>query len=199
MSNEHNGGDLQSLWQSMPAPQITLSVEEMRERASAFERKVRRRNMIEYVAAGIVIVMFAWYATWPAPATLLWPIANIMIIIGTLVVVRNLHRIARASATPASAPVEALLDFHRAGLVRQRDALRTVWLWYLAPFLPGLALWFAALWVGTPSHMQTLKWSMSLGVSAAFAALVFAAIAVLNLIGAARLDRLIDELDSYKD
>lgn len=199
MSNELNDGNLQSLWQSMPAPQITISVEEMRERASSFERKVRRRNMIEYVAAGIVIVMFAWYATWPAPATPLWPIANIMIIIGTLVVVWNLHRIARASATPASGPVETLLDFHRAGLVRQRDALRTVWLWYLAPFLPGLALWFAALWVGTPSHMQTLKWGMSLGVSAAFAALVFAAIAVLNLIGAARLDRLIDELDSYKD
>jgi uncharacterized membrane protein (DUF485 family) len=199
MSNEHNRDELQALWQSMPAPQISISAAEMRERASAFERKVRRRNMIEYAAAGFVIVIFAWYATWPTPATPLWPIANVMIIIGTLVVVWNLHRLARARTTPASAPVETLLDFHRAGLVRQRDALRTVWLWYLAPFMPGLVLWFAALWVGTPSNMQTVKWGISLGASAAFAGLVFAAIAVLNLVGAARLGRLIDELDSHRE
>lgn len=191
--------DLQSLWQSMPTPIVTLTADEIRTRASAFERKVKRRNLTEYVAAVVVIAAFGWYATLPLAATLLWPVANIAIIIGALVVVWNLHRIGRAAATPASAEFGALLDFHRAELVRQRDALRTVWLWYIAPFLPGLALWFTALWIGTPEALKTPTWAMALGGSALFAALICASVIALNLLGAARLQRLIDELDKLKE
>lgn len=191
--------DLQSLWQSMPTPIVTLTADEMRARASAFERKVKRRNLVEYVAAVIVIAAFGWYATLPLAATPLWPVANVAIIIGALAVVWNLHRIGRAAATPASAEFGALLDFHRAELVRQRDALRTVWLWYIAPFLPGLALWFTALWIGTPDALKTPTWAMALGGSALFAALICAAVIALNLVGAARLQRLIDELDKLKE
>src|SRR5690606_35891927 len=141
--------------------------------------KVKRRNLIEYVAAAFVILMFGWYATLPLADTPLWPVANIMIIIGTLVVVWNLHRIGRASATPASAEFGALLDFHRAELVRQRDALRTVWLWYIAPFIPGFALWLAALWIGTPDDQKTMAWGIELGGSALIAILVCGAIIAL--------------------
>lgn len=191
--------DLQSLWQSMPTPIVTLTVDEMRTRASTFERKIKRRNMIEYVAAAFVIVMFGWYAALPIAPAPLWPIANIAIIFGTLVVVWNLHRVGRASATPASAEFGALLDFHRAELVRQRDALRTVWLWYLMPFVPGMVLWFAALWFATPEAQQTASWGMGLLTSAAVSVATFVFIIALNLAGAARLQRRIDELDNYKD
>lgn len=191
--------DLQSLWQSMPTPVAPITVDDMRARASTFERKVKRRNLIEYVAAGFVIVAFGWYATLPLAATALWPVANIAIVIGALVVVWNLHRIGHAATTPTSAEFGTLLDFHRAELVRQRDALRTVWLWYIAPFLPGLALWFTALWIGTPDALKTPTWAMALGGSALFAALICGAIIVLNLIGAARLQRLIDELHKLKE
>lgn len=191
--------DLQSLWQSMPTPIVAITADEMRARASTFERKVKRRNLIEYAAAAFVILALGWYATLPLATTPLWPVANIAIIIGTLVVVWNLHRIGRAAATPASAEFGALLDFHRAELVRQRDALRAVWLWYIAPFLPGLALWFAALWIGTPGALKTLTWAMTLGGAALFAALICGAVIALNLVGAARLQRLIDELDNLKE
>ncbi len=191
--------DLQSLWQSMPTTPVAITVEEMRARAGKFERRIRRRNMIEYVAAAFVIVMFGWYATLPVAPAPLWPIANIAIILGTLVVVWNLHRVGRASATPASAEFGALLDFHRAELVRQRDALRTVWLWYLMPFVPGMTLWFAALWFATPDAQQTASWSMGLLTSAAVSVAIFVFIIALNLVGAARLQRLIDELDKLKE
>lgn len=199
MTNDTPDANLQALWQSAPAPTLTLSVEEMRARASSFEKKVRRRNAVEYIASAFVIGAFGWYATWPQPATPLWPIANIAIIIGTLIVVWNIRRIGRAATTPGAAQIETLLAFHRGELVRQRDALRTVWLWYLAPFVPGIALWFAALWIGTPQPLQTAKWAATLGGAALFAALTFGAIALLNFLGAERLQRLIDELDNYRE
>lgn len=191
--------DLQSLWQSMPTAPVTITVEEMRTRSLAFEKKVGRRNLIEYIASGFVIAIFAWYATWPMPATPLWPIANILIITGTLVVVWNIHRISSAARSPASAPMESLMVFHRAELVRQRDALRTVWLWYLAPFAPGFALWLAALWIGAPAAQQTPAWGMRLGGAAVLAGVMFAGIIALNLLGAARLQRQIDELDRHRN
>lgn len=197
MSNEQKNHDLQSLWQSQPAPHVSISMDEMRARAATFERKVRRRNWTEYVASGFVIVAFGWYATWPEPATPLWPIANIAIIVGTLVMIWNLHRFGPDRA-PDEAPVATLLDFHRGELVRQRDALRTVWLWYIGPFAPGLVLWFAALWIGTPEAQQTATWGMGLALAAGVSVAVSAGIIALNLFGAARLQRLIDEIDSYR-
>lgn len=199
MSTEHIPNTLQSLWQSMPAPQVSISADEMRARALAFERKVRRRNRIEYIAAAVVVAAFGWYATWPEPATPLWPIANLMIVAGTLLVAWNLHRIARAAATPAEASAGSLIDFQRAQYVRQRDALKSVWLWYLGPFVPGMVLWFTALWIGPPQAQQTATWGMGLIAAAGASIAVSAGIVVLNLIGAGRLQRLIDELDSYKE
>lgn len=200
MSNEPvEPGDLQSLWQSMPTAPVTITVEEMRTRSLTFEKKVGRRNLIEYIAAAFVIAIFAWYATWPIPATPLWPIANIAIIIGTLVVVWNLHRIAGATGTPGEASLVSLIDHHRSGLVKQRDALRSVWRWYLLPFAPGLVLWFTALWVGSPESKEKLTFGLGLGLAALVSLAVSGFIVLLNLIGAARIQRMIDELDRFGD
>jgi hypothetical protein len=192
-------GDLQSLWQSMPTPPVTITVEEMRTRSVAFDKKVGSRNLIEYIAAAFVVVIFGWYATWPIPATPLWPIANIAIIIGTLVVVWNLHRIAGANGTPGEASLATLIDHHRSGLVKQRDALRSVWRWYLLPFAPGLALWFTALWVGAPEGEKKLTFGLGLGMAALLSIAVSGFIILVNLIGAARLQRMIDDIDRFGD
>lgn len=192
-------GDLQSLWQSMPTAPVTITVEEMRTRSQTFEKKVSRRNLVEYIASAFVIGMFGWYATWPEPATPLWPIANVAIIIGTLVVVWNLHRIAGASGTPGEASLVSLIEHHRAGLVKQRDALRSVWRWYLLPFAPGLVLWFTALWVGSPDSREKLTFGLGLGLAALVSVAVSGFIVLANLIGAARIQRMIDELDRFGD
>lgn len=192
-------GDLQSLWQSMPTAPVTITVEEMRTRSRAFEKKVGRRNLVEYIASAFVVVMFGWYATWPEPATPLWPIANVAIIIGTLVVVWNLHRIAGATRTAGEASLASLIDHHRSGLVKQRDALRSVWRWYLLPFAPGLALWFVALWVGSPEGEKKLTFGLGLGLAALLSVAVSGFIVLVNLISAARIQRMIDDLDRFGD
>ncbi len=100
--------DIRALWLSQPTTDLTISAAEMRERANAFQERVRRRNRLEYIGCAIVIAAFGWYATWPKPATLLWPIANLMIIAGVLLIAFNLHRYGRAALVPPTAPV---IDF----------------------------------------------------------------------------------------
>jgi hypothetical protein len=192
-------GDLRSLWQTMPTDVVVMSAEEMRERARKFKRRIQRRNMIEYAACAIVVVAFGRYATFTEPATPLWPIANIAIIIGTLVIAFNLHRIARAGAAPQAASVADLIAFHRGELMRQRQALVSVWKWYLLPVAPGLLLWFAAVIVGRPDGPDGARWISAMIFAAVLTVAMFIVIILLNLLGAARLQRMIDDLDRYKE
>jgi len=191
-------GQLRSLWQKMPTDAVVITAEEMRAKAKAFERRIRRRNFIEYGATAFVVAIFSWYATWPKPATPLWPIANILCVLGALYVAFNLHRLARAATAPAAASVIGLIDFHRADLVRQRNALVTVWRWYLLPVVPGFVLWLVAIWIGTPPGAQArVAVGMIMVVLVCIA--VFAGIILLNFLGAARLQRMIEDLDRYKE
>ena len=61
-------------------------------------------------------------------------------IAGALTVMFELHRRGSARTAPADLGLSTCIDFHRKSLERQRDALRTVWIWYLLPFVPGLAI-----------------------------------------------------------
>lgn len=190
--------NIRSLWQKMPTDTVVITADEMRAKTLKFEQRVRHRNFIEYGATVFVVVIFGWYATWPKPATPLWPIANILIVLGALYVAFSLHRHARAASAPPVASITGLLDFHRAELARQRDALVTVWRWYVLPFAPGLVLWFVAMWVGTPSSAQP-KVAAVVIIAGLFCIAVCAAIILLNLLGAARLQRMIEDLDRYKE
>jgi hypothetical protein len=197
-TRQHPPNDIRSLWQSMPTTPVIISPEEMRAKARTFERRIRRRNATEYIASACVVAIFGWYATFPEPATPLWPIANLMIIAGTLVVVWNLHRLARARNAQNATSFGALIDFHRAELVRQRDALKTVWLWYIMPVAPGVIAWFIAMSVGMP-HRDPARIAIGVGGTALVVVLVFGGIILLNLLGAAHLQRQIDDLDRYKE
>ena len=191
-------GDLRSLWQTMPTTPVAITADEMRMRATAFQRQVRQRNLVEYVAAAFVTVIFGWYATFPIPATPLWPAANIMIIAGVVVVVLNLHCLARATTLPDNTTAANLIDFQRKELIRQRDALKSVWLWYIGPMVPGLIVWFIAVGVGMPG-LTPARALVGLGGAAVVSLLVFGLIILLNLLGASRLQRMIDDLDRYKE
>ncbi len=131
-------------------------------------------------------------------AGLLWPVSNGLIIVGMLIVALNLHLRGRAVAPPAEASAQSLIDFQRAELARQRDALRSVWLWYILPVVPGIILWFIAIGVDmTARHPERAL--IALSGAAMVVALVFVIIILLNLLGAARLQRMIDDLDRHKE
>ncbi|MFT3723679.1 MAG: hypothetical protein QM773_08850 [Hyphomonadaceae bacterium] len=199
MSNKSvSPGDLRSLWQTMPVETVTVSMEEMRAKAEAFQKRIRRRNFIEYAATVFVVTVLIWYATWPSRAGLLWPVSNSLIIVGMLIVALNLHLRARAAIPPVEASAQSLIDFQRAELTRQRDALRTVWLWYILPVVPGIILWFIAIGIDmTARHPERAVMALS-GTSIAVV-LVFVIIILLNLLGAARLQRMIEDLDRHKE
>jgi hypothetical protein len=192
-------GQLRSLWQSMPTDPVATTVYDMRMRAALFEGRIRRRNRIEFIACAIVAAVFTWYATFRS-ATVLWPIANILIALTAIYVAFNLHRRGKAGATPDSGTVPSLIDFHRQELIRQRDALRSIGSWYVLPFAPGLVLWFVAMWIGRVADgARPVQLAFSLGAVFLLVAAVFALIWLLNLLGAARLQRMIEDLSRYTD
>jgi hypothetical protein len=200
MTNSVTADSIRYLWQKMPADTVLITADEMRARARKFQARIRIRNFIEYIAAGFVVVVFGWYATWPSKSWL-WIPANVTIVLGTLLVVFNLYRRGRAVATPATASTSALIEFQRAELARQRDALLTTWRWYFLPFVPGFALFTAALWMSGPTRegVSLARFHTGLiGVSALFALIVLVGV-LLHLLGAAHLQRRIEDLDRYKE
>ncbi len=163
--------------------------EEIPGRARAFETKIRRRNRREFLAAGLVTVIFGVYIATIANPTM--RLGSALIIAGTIYVMHRLHRRGSARPVPEDAEFKDCLDFYRAELARQRDLLRGVWLWYIGPLVPGLAV-FA---FGTMQAHQDRSGSIA---NAALAALALLAIVVLNRWGAGKLQREIDELNALE-
>ncbi|QIQ86116.1 hypothetical protein [Erythrobacter sp.] len=165
---------------------------EIARRAGAFERTIRRRNLIEYAAGGIVFVLFfaaAVGALWIGE----WAIASsfALILAGIALVVRNL---ARRAGNLERRPEEPCLVHLRRQYARQYAALRSVGAWYLAPLLPGLLLFYAVI-AWKVSLVAGWREALS-GIAGPFAVTfgVFAAILAANLLAARGLKRKLDAL-----
>ncbi len=191
--------ELRALWQDLPTDTVFITAGEMRAKAEAFQRRMRRRNLTEYAACALVILVFGWYATFSEPATPLWPLANGLIILASIFAAFRLHQRGRAEPVPVSATVATLLDFQRAELKRQRDLLVTAWRWYVLPFLPGLVLFFVSLWIGRAPGMSETHLIFVSGVTLLIVLLVIAGVLIFNLTAAVRLQRRIDDFDRYKE
>ena len=181
---------LQLLWKSQKQEDFSMSLADIRARAERFQSRIRLRNWIEYAAAAIVIAGFAW-ATFTVSDIVVRAACG-LILLGTLYVVRKLAIVARASAKRDEALSWA--DFHRAELVRQRDALNGIWRWYLGPLVPGWVL----LWIGAGVARADEPLWASVGVPALGLALglgAFAAIAALNKRAAKGLQAEIEALE----
>ncbi|HRE44280.1 MAG TPA: hypothetical protein PKY87_09960 [Terricaulis sp.] len=168
-----------------------MSLAEIHTRASRFRTQIARRNLIEYAAAALVIVVFAYIAfIVPAPFV---KAGAIVLILGMLYVVSQLHQLARAAAQDEINAAADLMGFHRQELVRQRDALRGVWSWYLGPLIPGAVLFLfgAVLSAPGPLGAQLSVGFAGLGLLGA----MFAAIGWLNQRAAAKLDADIAAID----
>jgi hypothetical protein len=191
MSGDPSDFDPQTLWQSQTQEHEPMSLAEIHQKARSLEKKVRWRNAREYVASVIVIAGFSPVLlhrdSWMMQA------GAALIILATLFVAWQMHRQASARAVPEIG--EALRDFHREELIHQRDALRSVGRWYLAPFVPGMVLVMMGRWF--QSHVGGRSLAMDhLGIliASGVCALVFGGIWWLNLRGAKRLQAEIDKL-----
>ncbi len=184
MSEHH----IKQLWKEQPVAIAPDLLERVKAEARRMNRRVAVRNAIEYFACALVLAGFAFYIyRFPFP---LMRLGSGLIMAAALLVAWQLRRRASSGHLPTDALADSWVGFRRSQLVRQRDALRSVSLWYLAPFVPGMVVFRWSVETELPDGPFALGLVPNLVI-----ALVFVGVAVMNLIGARRLQDEIDGLD----
>jgi hypothetical protein len=186
--NELPNNQAQQIWQHQQVEGIKMSADAIRQRAGKFESRIQWRNGREYLASLIAAVLFGYFFT--ITHDVLFRIAYGLFIAGLGWVVFQLHRKGSAKTMPAAMGSVTSLQFFRAELERQRDVVKNVWPWYLAPLVPG----FVVLTVG---YVMALPFPAGLASAAlldAFVAALFFGVWKMNARAARCLQRTIDEL-----
>jgi len=181
--------ELRHLWRTQPSEARPPAPEELRARAGAFERTIRRRNVREYAAGAIVVAFFGARAMFTDRE--LERVGSILVAGGAAFVVTFLARRGSAGPRPDALALDGV-SYLRAELSRQRDLLRAVWFWYLGPLAPGLAL------VAADSIIKAARSGHGLAIAIGAAGVIVAAftgIGALNMAGARSLSREIEALD----
>ena len=89
----------------------------------------------------------------------------------------------------------AVQDEAYARATAQRDALRSVGVWYLAPFLPGMALLLAGRWFQSHATRRSLGADhLIIALTGLMVIVVFVSVWLLNQRGARQLQRRIEDL-----
>lgn len=194
MTDHFATDDLRILWQSQTTEPPKVRPEDFRRKLNKFERRVFWRNLREYAAGAVVTACFGYFG-WTLHGLLVRVGAG-LVVAGTLTVMFELHRRGSMRTAPADLGLSTCIDFHRKSLERQRDALRTVLLWYLLPVVPGLATFDIGSainrWKAHPVDLQ--HFVLTSLVSPAIVAAVFIAVWRLNQWAAGKLQKRIDEL-----
>lgn len=187
---DNSNSPVQNLWQSQPVKSIPMSLETIRKRANKFERKVFWRNFREYASSALAICMFGFFLI--RDQRTLPRIAYVLFIAAIIWVVWQLHRRGSVKTLPEALGASPSVTFFRTELERQRDAVKSVFNWYLAPMLPGFL-------VLTLDMAHRLPFPASLGSIALMdggIAVLFFIVRRLNLRAARCLQRTIDQLDA---
>jgi uncharacterized membrane protein len=191
MPSEPANLDPQELWQSQTPEYDPMTIAAVHDKARSFQARVWRRNAIEYCGGAIAIVGFLPVVfrsgSWMIQA------GAALIIAAIVFVVWQLHRRTSAKGVPEAG--EPLVGFYRAELIRQRDALRSIGVWYLAPAVPGMALMLLGRWFQSHAAGRSLADDhFIIALVSVAIALFFLVVWLVNQRGAERLQRRIDEL-----
>ena len=187
MPNEPLPDDIRNVWQNQPVENTPMPLEEIRRKARQFEKRISRRNLREYIAGGAGLVIFTVYLFIfrnPVVRT-----GSALVIAGGLCVLFQIYKRATPGTLPADLALTASLQFPRRELVRQRDLLRSVWLWYIGPFVPGLIVFGMGV---NPRHGAASWWN------AVPFLCIFGGVMWLNHRAASRLNQQIAEIDNLE-
>ena len=189
---------LKAAWLSQPVETTPMTAIDLTAAATRFERKVRRRNLIEYVAGAFVVISFGGMAIFGHQGWIV-RLGEALGVLGAGFILWQLHLRGSPGRTPAAASSEGLLAFQRAELVRQRDALRSVPLWYLLPIVPSSVVIGVGRWVQDHVPGRSVSadhlWIL---VGGGVGVLILAGVWLLNALGARRLDREIAKIDALR-
>jgi len=179
--------DIRNVWQNQPVENIPMPLEEIRQKARQFEKRINRRNLREYIGAVFVVAAFTFYIFKFPSLTI--RAGSALIIAGTLCIVVQIYKRASPVTLPVDLALTASLEFHRRELVRQRDLLRSVWRWYIGPIVPGLVVFYAGI-----KPQRGAGWVFNvLGFLVVFGLIIW-----VNHHAAVGLDRKIAELDNLE-
>lgn len=174
--------DLHEHWRAQPA--TTGDAEAIRASTERVVRRARARNRLEYLAGGaatIALTAIGGVTLWQpgSAAEVAMGCGFLLLALGMIVVGVELYRRSRSPddadlARPALAHLTERLQ-------REHRLLRSAWLWYVGPILPGFALIYGAAYLATPDGRATVL--AAGGLTLAFLIVV----AALNLRAAARI------------
>ena len=180
--------DLKTLWQQgTPEQPPAFDLDAVKARARRFEARVRRRNLLEWLAGSVVFMWFGYEALLANTTPLL--VGNAMIALAAVGLSVYLWKNGRVHIDPdASLDVCAYVEAQALTLDKQAKLLAQAPLWYVAPLAVGMAVRMAA---SMPTGDKSLvPWALVVG----FVTLVFSAIVWFNLRGAKKLRREAAEL-----
>ena len=134
------------LWSKDDAPTPEVTMEEILTRTDRLRRSVRFSNTMELVAGALVVVVFIAMAAVPGFARLptVSRVGAALIACATIFVLTYL---VLRSARGEPRPDQSTLACYREDLERRHALLASVVRWYLAPFWPGMAVFFAGIFV----------------------------------------------------
>lgn len=181
-TSERDG--LKSLWKGQEVDPMTPSISVIRDRATALERGIDRRNVLEWVACGVVLAIFGWYAV-DAP-NLVARVGALWVMASAVYVAWRLHAHGRLRR-PSDVGLETAvyLSEHRKCLLEQAKLLRGAPLWYVAPIISG------ALVFVTGKYLDSLDETAALGAylgTVAIVLVVAVIVSAMNLRAARKLE-----------
>lgn len=187
--------DIKSLWRNQKT-EDTVTLENIHRTAERFQRRIQRALLIEYAATALVVVIFGFYI-WALPGPMT-KVGSALVIVGVLFAVWQLQRRMAAKRVP-DLPGSGVVEFHKQELLKQRDAVKSAWLWYMLPVVPGMVLMMLGRWYQFHASWRSLAWDhevIALCIVAIVLALVI--IRLLQVVRAAKLQRKIDELEKLR-
>jgi len=178
--------DLLKTWQSQPMKATPMSIEQMQAKVLAFRRRTRIGYVLELIAAIIGILGFG-AVVWGFPN--LWvKVGSALIILAVLFIFYQVHRRWNARVPPENLGTQ-ILQFHKQELIRRRDAMRSSWVWYISPLVPGMLIYWLGMLQANPRNPFNM-----IGIVICFA--TFFGVGLFNEWRARRVQREIDILDS---
>ena len=174
------------LWNEQPQGDHRISLDDVRERARRFDKKVRRGRQLAAVLVGLLTVANAIQAVWPG-RNAVERSGDILIVMAFVLTGYQYRRDTRHWSQSDGPGAVSCVDFYRALLIRERDfsgqSRR-----YILPFVPGVGLALTGGILKAPSGAR-MFWLPVLGIG------LFAALSWWNAWTARRLQREIERID----
>lgn len=188
--------DPKKIWQNQSYEGNPISLDEIRREVRNYRKRTLLVNVIDYLAALLVLAYFAWGFYRERNTGLLINAGFGLLIVGTLYMLYQRRKKGSARPLPAEMGYASYIESYRNALVRRREVVRSIWQWGIAPFIPGLALLEAAAAYLNFAHRTPLNLALTMLGYNAVIVVGFFLVWKFNQWKAQRLQKNIEELDA---